>query len=71
MELTLLRETLLLNIFLYLKVTKNQTMTEGPSFNTSRRFATWLLTVTRRMQRICRILDCFTFNCLLYILYRF
>ena len=41
MKLKLLRETLLLTIFLHYKVRKNQKMTKGPSFETTRGFLTW------------------------------
>ena len=47
MKLRLLRETLLLSIFLHQKVRKNQKMTKGLSFETTSRFLTWLLTLRR------------------------
>ena len=62
MKLKLLGETLLLTIFLHQKVTKNQKMTKGLSFKTTRGFLTCLLTLKRRMTHKCGFLDCFSFS---------
>ena len=62
MKLKLLGETLLLTIFLHQKVTKNQKMTKGLSFKTTRGFLTCLLTLKRRMTHKCGFLYCFSFS---------
>ena len=62
MKLKLLRETLLLTIFLHQKVRKDQRMTKRPPFEITRGFLTWLLTLRRRMPHMCGFLDCFSFS---------
>ena len=62
MKLKLLRETLLLSIFLQQKVRKNQKMTKRPSLETVCRFLTCLLTLRPRMPHICGFLGCFSFS---------
>ena len=49
MKLELLRETLLLTIFLHYKVRKNKKMAKRPSFETTCGSLTWLLTLRRQM----------------------
>ena len=58
---TKLQETLLLAIFLYYKVRKNQKMTKGPFFETAHRFLNCLLTLRPQMQHTSGFPDCFSF----------
>ena len=47
MKLKLLRQTPLLTIVFHYKVRKNQEKIKGPSFGSTRRFLTWLLTYSQ------------------------
>ena len=53
MKLELLRETILLTIFLQFKVKENHKIRKGYIFETTRRLSTWMLTLRQRMRHIC------------------
>ena len=60
MKLKLLRERYLFRTFQYQKVTQNEKMIEGLSFNTTYGFLTQLLTLRQQILDLCGHLDCFS-----------